>query len=111
MTAGTKKISRCSCPEGRRTQPQRYLLKLFIAGMSTRSVAAIKSIKRVCRQHLGEDFDLEIVDLYREPQRALQEQIVAVPTLIKKRPAPMRRIIGSMENEKRLMNGLNVTVR
>jgi len=83
-------------------------LRLFIAGMSSRSVAAIHSIKKICDQHLDGQYELEIVDLYRQPARAQKDQIVAVPTLIKQMPLPLRRIIGSMADEDRLMNGLNL---
>ena len=85
-----------------------YLLKLYIAGMSSRSVTAIRSIKRICEQHLCKDYSLEIIDLYRQPGRAAEEQIVAAPTLIKKLPAPLRRLIGNLTDESRVMAGLNL---
>ena len=85
-----------------------YLLKLYIAGMSSRSVAAIRSIKRICEQHLCTGYELEIIDLYRCPDRAAEEQIIAAPTLIKKLPAPLRRLIGNMTDESRVMAGLGM---
>jgi circadian clock protein KaiB len=91
-----------------RPRPEGYLLKLFIAGMSARSVAAIRSIKRICDQHLGKDYHLEIVDLYRDPAQAEKEQIIALPTLVKSKPQPLRRIIGSMTDEARVKLGLDV---
>lgn len=84
------------------------MLRLFIAGMSTRSVSAIDSIKKICDQHLGGQYELEIVDLYRQPARAQKDQIIAAPTLIKEKPLPLRRIVGSMTDEGRVMSGLNV---
>ena len=87
---------------------QGFILRLFIAGMSSRSVAAIDSIKKICQQHLDGQYELEIVDLYRQPERAHQSQIVAAPTLIKEKPLPLRRIVGSMSDEGREMNGVNV---
>jgi len=85
-----------------------YLLKLYIAGMSARSIAAIRSIKRICEEHLRDGHVLEIIDLYRHPARASEEQIVAAPTLIKKFPLPLRRLIGNMSDERRVMAGLDV---
>jgi circadian clock protein KaiB len=89
-------------------KPGFYLLKLYIAGLSPRSVTAIRSIKRICEKHLANHYKLEIVDLYRQPARAKEEQIVAAPTLIKKLPAPLRRLIGSLSDESRVIAGLNV---
>ncbi len=94
-----------------RPRPEGYLLKLFVAGMSSRSVAAIRSIKRICDQQLGANYHLEIVDLYRDPARAQQEQIVAAPTLIKTKPEPLRRIIGSMADETRVKSALDVKTK
>jgi circadian clock protein KaiB len=85
-----------------------FVLRLFIAGMSSRSVAAIHSIKTICEQHLEGKYQLEIVDLYRQPARAKKDQIVAAPTLIKQGPLPLKRIVGSMADQDRLMHGLNV---
>lgn len=87
---------------------QGFILRLFIAGMSSRSVAAIDSIKRICQEHLDGQYELEIVDLYRHPERAQKSQIVAAPTLIKEKPLPVKRIVGGMGDEDRVMNGLNV---
>jgi circadian clock protein KaiB len=85
-----------------------FMLKLFIAGMSSRSVAAIQSIRKICEQNLDGQYQLEIVDLYHQPARAQKDQIIAAPTLIKEKPLPLRRIVGSMEDEARVMSGLNV---
>ena len=71
-------------------------------------MAAISSIKKICEQHLSGQYELEIVDLYRQPARAKKHQIVAAPTLIKEQPLPMRRMVGNMSDEARVMDGLNV---
>jgi len=92
----------------RRGEPGGYLLQLFIAGMSPRSVAAIRSIRRICDEYLPGTHVLEIVDLYRQPARAGEEQIVAAPALIKKRPLPLRRIIGNLTDENRVMAALGM---
>ena len=86
-----------------------YLLKLFIAGMSPRSVAAIQSIQKICDQHLPGDYQLEVIDLYRHPARAKKEQIIAAPTLIKEQPLPLRRMVGGTTDEARVVTGLNVS--
>jgi circadian clock protein KaiB len=85
-----------------------FILRLFIAGMSSRSVAAIDSIKKICNQHLDGQYALEIVDLYLQPGRAKKHQIIAAPTLIKEKPLPARRLVGNMSDEDRVINGLNV---
>ena len=84
------------------------MLRLFIAGMSSRSLAAIHSIKKICQQHLDGHYQLEIVDLYRQPARAQKDQIIAAPTLIKEKPLPARRIVGTLADEERVIIGLNV---
>lgn len=76
--------------------------------MSTRSVSAIHSIRSVCEEYLRGQYELEVVDLYRHPARAREEQIVAAPTLIKKMPAPMRRLVGDMSDKSRILAGLAV---
>ena len=93
---------------GSRAAGKQVILRLFVAGMSSRSVAAIESIKQICEQHLGGQYELEIVDLYREPARAKKHQIIAAPTLVKEKPTPLRRIIGSLKDEARVISGLNV---
>jgi len=86
----------------------RYLLKLYVAGQSPRSVSAIANIKRICEEHLQGRYELEVIDLYQQPQLALDEQIIAVPTLIRKLPPPLRRIIGDLSNTERVLVGLDL---
>ena len=92
----------------RATGKQGFVLRLFIAGMSSRSVSAIDSIKKICQRHLDGKYELEIEDLYREPGQAKKHQIVAAPTLIKDKPLPARRLVGNMADEGRVIYGLNV---
>ena len=89
----------------------RYLLKLYVAGQSPRSVSAITNINRICEEHLQGRYELEVIDLYQQPQLAQGEQIIAVPTLIKKLPLPLRRIIGDMSDTERVLVGLNLQKR
>lgn len=86
----------------------RYLLKLYISGVTPRSTAAIERVKRICEGHLKGRCDLEIVDIYQQPSLAKGEQIIAAPTLLKKLPLPLRRVIGDMSNEERVLLGLDL---
>ena len=86
---------------------EQYLLKLYITGMTPRSVRAIENIKKICEEHLQGRYDLEVIDLYLRPHLAQGEQIIAAPTLIKKLPLPLRRIIGDMSDFERVLVGLD----
>lgn len=87
---------------------EKYILRLYIAGMSPKSVRAIHNIKNICEGHLQGRYNLEVIDLYQTPQLAKGEQIIAAPTLIKKLPLPLRRIIGDMSGTERLLVGLDL---
>ncbi len=86
----------------------RYILKLYVAGQSPKSVNAIANIKKICEEHLQGRYELEVVDLYQQPQLALGEQIIAIPTLLRKLPSPLRRIIGDLSNTERVLVGLDL---
>jgi circadian clock protein KaiB len=86
----------------------RYLLKLYVAGRSPKSVNAIANIKKICEANLRGRYVLEVIDLYQQPQLAQGEQIIAVPTLIRKLPSPLRRIIGDLSNTERVLIGLDM---
>lgn len=90
------------------TKREIYLLRLYIAGSTPTSSRAIENIKKLCEEHLLGQFDLEVIDLYEKPNLAEGEQIVAVPTLIKKLPPPLRRVIGDMSNFDRVLVGLDL---
>ena len=85
-----------------------YVLKLYIAGLSLKSTQAITNIKRICDNQLKGRCDLEVIDIYQQPVLAKGEQIIAVPTLIKKLPLPLRRLIGSMADVERILFGLDL---
>ena len=91
--------------------PKIYILRLYVIGTSPQSVRAINSIKSICEEHLQGRYELEVIDLYQQPQLALGEQIIVSPTLIKKLPLPLRRIIGDMSNEERVLVGLDLLPR
>ncbi len=86
----------------------RYLLRLYVAGMTPRSERAIANIKAICEEHLKGRYDLRVVDVYQHPALAAGEQIIALPTLIKKLPPPLRRIIGDLSNRERVLIGLDL---
>ena len=86
----------------------RYLLKLYVAGVTPRSSGAIRSITDLCETHLQGRYALEIIDIYQQPTLAAGEQIIAAPTLIKKLPLPLRRLIGDMANQDKILVGLDL---
>jgi circadian clock protein KaiB len=90
---------------------ERYLLRLYVTGMTPRSSQAVASIKALCEQHLQGRYDLEVVDIYQHPQLAKDEQIIAVPTLVKHLPAPLRRLIGNLSDVERVLLGLDLRLR
>ncbi|HKU88318.1 MAG TPA: circadian clock KaiB family protein [Steroidobacteraceae bacterium] len=87
-----------------------YVLRLFVTGMTPRSTRAIRAVRTLCEKRLKDRFELEIVDVYQQPQMIQGEQVFATPTLIKYEPAPMRRIIGDMTDTNRLCAGLGLTL-
>lgn len=85
-----------------------YVLRLYVTGMTPQSTRAIANVKKICEEHLQGRYELEVIDLYQKPQLAAGEQIIAAPTLIKKLPLPLRRMIGDMSNTERLLVGLDL---
>ena len=89
----------------------KYLLRLYVSGSTLKSSLAIENIKRVCEQHLKGRYELEVVDIFQQAKLARDEQIVAVPTLIKRLPLPLRRLVGDMSNLKKVLFGLDLGMR
>jgi len=120
-----KKPTKKSSPEGKRkpglagemkqaashSRQAKYVLRLYISGSTSKSARAVENIKRVCEQHLKNRYDLEVIDIYQQAHLARDEQIVAVPTLIKRLPLPLRRLIGDMSNLKKVLFGLDLRMR
>ena len=92
----------------RKTASSRYILRLYVAGKSPKSVNAIANLKKICEENLQGRYELEVIDLYQQPQLAQGEQIIALPTLIRKLPPPLRRIIGDMSDTERVLVGLDI---
>lgn len=86
----------------------RYILRLYITGMTSRSARAIENLQVFCEKHLAGRYELQVIDVYQQPELATREQIVAVPTLIKQLPLPLRRLIGDMSDEERILVGLDI---
>ena len=89
----------------------KYVLRLYVSGSTLKSSLAVENIKRVCEQHLKNRYNLEVIDIYQQAKLARDEQIVAVPTLIKRLPLPLRRLIGDMSNQKKVLFGLDLKMR
>lgn len=88
-----------------------YVLRLFVTGSTPRSVRAIENIRAICNEQLPGHYDLEIIDIYQHPDQAKPEQIVVSPTLIKSLPLPVRRVIGDLSNQERVLAGIDVVPR
>jgi len=86
----------------------RYVLRLYVTGMTSRSARAVKNLQAICDEYLAGRYDLEVIDIYQQPVLTRGEQIIAAPTLIKKLPLPMRRIIGDMSHRDRVLLGLDL---
>ena len=94
--------------ELRKVKQEKLVLRLYVTGMTTRSKRAIQNIKKICEDHLKGRYELEVIDVYREPVLAKGDQIVATPTLIKKLPAPIRMFIGEMAETEKILLGLDL---
>ena len=84
---------------------EKYVLRLYIAGLTPRSQKALHNIKKICEDHLKGRYDLEVIDVYQQPVLAKGEQIIAAPTLIKKLPLPLRKFIGDLSDSERILRG------
>ena len=89
----------------------KYVLRLYVSGSTSKSARAVENIKRVCEQHLKNRYDLEVIDVYQQAHLARDEQIVAVPTLIKRLPPPLRRLVGDLSNVEKVLFGLDLRIR
>ena len=90
------------------TDQDGYNLRLYVAGQTPKSMAAIANLKKICEQHLPGRYDIEIIDLMKDPALARRDQIVAIPTLIRELPEPLKRIIGDLSNVEKVLVGLDI---
>lgn len=89
----------------------KYILRLYVSGSSARSLKAVYNLKKLCEEHLPDDYDLEVIDIYKDPKAARDEQIIAAPTLVKKLPTPLRRFVGDLSNTGKILKGLDIYER
>ena len=87
---------------------KKYLLRLYVTGSTARSLRAITNLKKICEEHLKDRYDLEIIDVYQSQMLAAGDQIIAIPTLIKKLPLPMRKVIGDLSDKDKVLFGLDL---
>jgi circadian clock protein KaiB len=94
-----------------KSSPERWDLRLYVAGQTEKSVRAFDNLKKLCEEHLAGQYHIEVIDLLRDPKLARGDQIVAVPTLVRKLPEPVRKIIGDLSNTERVLVGLDLRPR
>jgi circadian clock protein KaiB len=87
---------------------EKCVLRLYVTGMTLKSINAIENIRKICEENLKGRYELEVIDIYQQPEYAKKEDILAAPTLIKKLPLPLRRFIGDMSNEEKILVGLDL---
>jgi circadian clock protein KaiB len=97
-----------SDPGGSATAPQSWKLRLYIAGQTPRSLAALSNLRKIVDEHLDGRYEIEVIDLLENPQLAKGDQILAIPTLVKDLPLPLRKIIGDLSNTERVLIGLDL---
>jgi circadian clock protein KaiB len=85
-----------------------YQLRLYVAGQTPKSIKAFANLKKICEEHLNGNYAIEVIDLMKNPQLAKGDQILAIPTLVRKVPLPMRKIIGDLSDTERVLVGLNI---
>ena len=90
------------------TNPKQWHLRLYVAGQTSKCLTAFSNLKQICEEHLAGQYDIEIVDLLERPQLAKGDQILAIPTLVRKLPEPVRKIIGDLSNTERVLVGLDL---
>jgi circadian clock protein KaiB len=93
------------------TEGKKWNLRLYVAGQTPKSVTALANLKRICDEHMNGEYSVEVIDLMENPQLARRDQIVAIPTLVRELPSPLKRIIGDLSNTERVLVGLDVVAR
>jgi circadian clock protein KaiB len=102
-----KKASKKTPVETKATKPV-FQLRLYVAGQTPKSMAALTNLKKLCEEHLHGVYDLEVIDLIKQPQLAQGDQILAIPTLVRRLPHPVKKIIGDLSNSERVLVGLDI---
>ena len=108
MTAAAKTKATAGRPAKGKPAAENWNLKLYVAGQSAKSITAFANLKRLCEEHLKGKYKIEVIDLLKNPQLAKGDQIIALPTLVRKLPVPIRKIIGDLSNTERVLVGLDL---
>jgi circadian clock protein KaiB len=95
---------------GKESGKPKFLFRLYVTGQTPRSVKSIDNLKRFCEKHLKDQYEMEVIDIYQQPGLASENQIVAAPTLIKRLPLPLRRLVGDLSNQDRVLTGLDLKI-
>lgn len=95
-------------PTGSEREDQVWILRLYVAGQTPKSLAALANLKKICEEHLAGKYRIEVVDLAANPKLARQDQILAIPTLVRQLPPPVKKIIGDLSNKQRVLVGLDI---
>ena len=112
MSSTRQAGSKTTPPQAEGEAPQEFwILRLYVAGQTPKSLAAFANLKRICEEHLAGQYEIEVVDLLENPQLAAGDQILAIPTLVRQLPPPVRKIIGDLSNTERVLVGLDVRPR
>jgi circadian clock protein KaiB len=98
-------------PRRGRSSADRYVLRLYVTGQTPRSTRAVENLKRICEEYMEGRYDLEVIDLYQQPELARAQEIVVAPTLIKTLPEPVRKILGDLSDKERVLAGLDLQKR
>ena len=93
------------------TAQEQWVLRLYVAGQTPKSLTAFANLKRVCEEHLLGQYQIEVIDLAQNPRQARTDEIVVIPTLVRKLPPPLRRIVGDLSNTERVLVGLEIKPR
>jgi circadian clock protein KaiB len=90
---------------------QKFVLRLFVTGLTSRSLDAVEEVRKLCEEHLKGRYELEIIDLYKQPSAAVKDQVFAAPTLVRLLPKPVRKVVGDMTKKEKLLAGLEIQIR
>ncbi len=109
MSSTRQSKSKVTTPQAdEKAAPEFWILRLYVAGQTPKSLTAFANLKRICEDHLAGQYRIEIVDLLENPQLAAGDQILAIPTLVRHLPPPVRKIIGDLSNTERVLVGLDL---
>jgi len=104
----TSAIVKALAKKAKLTDKEKYVLRLYVAGITPKSSQAIKNITQICEENLKGRYDLQVIDIYQQPSLATGEQIIAAPTLIKKLPLPLRKFIGTLADKDKILVGMDL---